>query len=115
MTILHIARAADWDAAVANGSYRVSTLGASLDQVGYIHASENRDQVNRVAEFVYAAETEPLVVLVLDEQAFEDAGIPVRREDGGTGELFPQIYGAIDPSSVTDVRTARFDSGTFTY
>jgi uncharacterized protein (DUF952 family) len=55
------------------------------------------------------------VVLVLDEQAFEDAGIQVRREDGGDGELFPHIYGAIDPSWATDIRPARFDSGVFAY
>ena len=115
MTILHIALASDWDAAVAVGSYRLSTLGASLDQIGYIHASENRDQVTRVADLVYAAETAPLVVVRLDEQAIERAGVQVRREDGGTGELFPHIYGEIDPSWATDVRPARFESGAFAY
>jgi uncharacterized protein (DUF952 family) len=115
MSILHIALLSDWDAAVTAGTYRVSTLGASLDEVGFIHASENRDQVSRVAQFVYADETEPLVVLVLDEHEIEAAGVAVRREDGGDGELFPHIYGAIDPAWVTDVRPASFNGGAFVF
>lgn len=39
MEILHLAHRADWDEALVSGQYRTSTRGASLDDVGFIHAS----------------------------------------------------------------------------
>jgi uncharacterized protein (DUF952 family) len=35
----------------------------------------------------------------------------VVEEDGGTGELFPHVYGPIDPAWVVDVLPAGFDEG----
>ena len=114
MTILHIARRADWDEALRSGSYRVSTLGATLDRVGFIHGSFP-DQVAQVAEFLYADEDDELCVLVLDEDAIRAAGTEVRLEDGGDGTLYPHVYGPIDPAWVVDVRAAGFDeAGRFT-
>jgi uncharacterized protein (DUF952 family) len=109
MTILHIAHADDWAAAVAAGEYRHSTRGATIDEVGYIHASRG-PQVRVVATFVYADDPEELAVLVIDEE-----GLDVRDEDGGEGELFPHVYEAIPVASVTEVRPARFVDGIFTY
>jgi uncharacterized protein (DUF952 family) len=37
--IFHIAMKQDWDAALAAGDYRVSTLGRTLAKVGFIHCS----------------------------------------------------------------------------
>ena len=68
MTILHIARRADWDDALRSGSYRVSTLGATIDRVGFVHGSFP-DQVAQVAELLYADTDDELCVLVLDEHA----------------------------------------------
>ena len=39
MAIFHVATRAEWEAADAVGSYQMSTKGATLDQVGFIHAS----------------------------------------------------------------------------
>lgn len=115
MRILHIARRADWDDAVRVGAYRVSTRGASLEQVGFIHASLP-EQVADVAGFLYRDADDELCVLVMDEDAIRSAGTDVRREDGGDGALYPHVYGPIDPAWVTEVRPARFDeSGRFTY
>lgn len=108
MRILHLASRADWDAALESGSYRVSTRGRSLDDVGFIHAS-GADQLSAVAEFVYADCDDPLVVLVMDDDALRSSGRPVRYEDGGDGELYPHIYGPIRPTDVTDVVPAGFD------
>lgn len=109
MKILHLAAKGDWDAAVANGSYRCSTRGASLDQVGFIHASAP-DQLGAVAEFVYADYEGPLVVLVMDDDAIRATGTAVRYEDGGDGEMYPPIYGPVMVSDVTEILPAGFDS-----
>jgi uncharacterized protein (DUF952 family) len=37
--IFHIALATDWEQAVAAGEYRVSTLGRSLEEEGFLHMS----------------------------------------------------------------------------
>jgi glutathione S-transferase len=50
--IFHIAEAAKWNEALAEGDYRQSTLGYTLDQAGFIHCSR-RDQVEVVANGVY--------------------------------------------------------------
>jgi uncharacterized protein (DUF952 family) len=108
MTIYHLARVADWDAAAESGEYRVSTLDRSLEEVGYIHASRS-DQVSGVAELYYRDEPGDLVVLEIDER-----GLDVREEDGGAGELYPHVYGPIPVASVTRVTAAWFeDDGGF--
>ena len=110
MQIFHLAFASDWEAAVTAGSYRVSTRGASLDEVGFIHCSL-AEQLPRVAAFVYADVDEPLVVLTLDTEELEAGGTVVIFEDGGAGEDFPHVYAAIDPSWVEEVRPARMVDG----
>ncbi len=106
MTIFHIAHAADWDAALTAGEYRVSTRGLGLDEVGFIHAS-TAAQVARVAGQFYRDDPEPLVVLALDESFID---VPVRWEDGGNGDLFPHLYGPIRRGFVTAVVPASFEA-----
>jgi uncharacterized protein (DUF952 family) len=103
MSIFHVARHADWHAAIVAGEYRVSTLDGSLDTVGFIHASESH-QVAGVIERFYRGQQD-LVILVIDESAVTSAGTEVRREDSGNGELFPHIYGPLLPEWVVRVRT----------
>ena len=106
MEILHLAHRADWDEALVTGEYRTSTRGASLDDVGFIHAS-TRAQLPGVARVVHAGDTEELCVLVLDSSAIEAAGTEVRLEDGGDGQLFPHVFGPIRPEWVRDVLPAQ--------
>jgi len=108
MAIFHVTTRAEWEAAHAVGSYRMSTKGAALDEVGFIHAS-SAEQLPRVASFLYAGTDEPLVVLELDDDGIRDSGIQIRWEDGGHGELFPHIYGAVDTAGVLGVHPAAFD------
>ena len=115
MEILHLALADDWDRALATGEYRVSTRGLSLEEVGFIHASTSA-QLPTVASAIYAGRSERLLVLVMDIDALRSAGIQVRYEDGGDGELFPHIYGALRPDLVQRTLPAQFDeTGAFGY
>ncbi|KQR08687.1 hypothetical protein ASF78_20395 [Cellulomonas sp. Leaf334] len=100
-----MAHRTDWDEALVTGEYRTSTRGASLDDVGFIHASR-REQLPAVARFVHAGDTEELCVLVLDSETIEAAGTDVRLEDGGDGQLFPHVFGPIRPEWVHDVLPA---------
>ena len=109
MEIWHLAHRDHWERAVEVGAYRVSTRGASLEQVGFIHASLP-EQLQAVAEFIHADDPAELCVLILDADRIRDSGTEVKFEDGGTGEHYPHIYGAIDPSWVIDVLPAGFDA-----
>lgn len=110
MEIWHLTRREDWDRAVETGGYRVSTRGATLDEVGFVHGSLPH-QLAAVAEFVFADEPADLCVLVIDGAAARAAGTRVELEDGGGGERYPHVYGPIDPAWVLEVRAAWFDAG----
>ncbi|WP_062076748.1 DUF952 domain-containing protein [Demequina globuliformis] len=114
MAIYHLALVRDWEAAVAAGEYRVSTLGRSFDEVGFIHAG-HAHQVAGVAEAFYAGVTEPLCVLTVDVETALASGAELIEEDGGEGQLYPHIYAAIDPAWVTEVRPAGFERGRFVW
>jgi uncharacterized protein (DUF952 family) len=99
--VFHIALASDWDAARLEGEYRVSTLGLSLDDVGFIHASASREQVLGVATSFYGDVTDPLVLLTIGVDA---VGSEVRDEFVGDGpEPFPHVYGPIPVGAVVAV------------
>ncbi|NTV39839.1 MAG: DUF952 domain-containing protein, partial [Demequinaceae bacterium] len=100
----------DWTAAVAAGSYRVSTRGLSLDEVGFIHCS-TPEQVAKVAALFYSDVTEPLRLLAIDADAVRASGTRVVFEEGGNGEMFPHIYGPIDPAWVREATPARIVKG----
>jgi uncharacterized protein (DUF952 family) len=102
MLIHHIATAADWAEAQERGEYTTSTLGRTLAEEGYIHASR-ADQVDGVFSRFYADSTEPLVLLSIDTDLL---GVPVVEEPPApdVAETFPHIYGAIPVAAVVDVR-----------
>lgn len=106
MHIFHIALTRDWEAAQRAGEYRVSTRGASLEEVGFIHGSR-RDQVERIGSFLYATVCEPVIVLQIDSHR---VSVPVRLEnlEGGC-ELFPHIYGPLEIDAVVATIPARVD------
>lgn len=90
------------------GEYRVSTLGVTFCEIGFIHAS-TCSQLGQVARRFYSAHPFPLVVLEMDDDLLRATGIDVRFEDGGDGELYPHIYGAITPDLVVAVLPAAVD------
>jgi uncharacterized protein (DUF952 family) len=96
--LFHLALASDWELAEKAGEYRVSTLGLTLEEEGFIHASADMDQANGVAGRFYRDVTEPLLLLAIDESLL---GCPVRFEvPEGTTEAFPHIYGPIPTTAV---------------
>ena len=99
--IFHLALVSDWDAAVAAGDYRVSSLGVTLEQEGFIHASR-ADQWEGVKERYYGGVTEPLVLLVIDPAKL--TAPLVVEEVPGSGETFPHIYGPLNLDAVVDLR-----------
>jgi uncharacterized protein (DUF952 family) len=108
--IFHIAFEREWNAAKRGGIYRVSTRGADLDEVGFIHASfEN--QIARVGEVLYEDARESLVVLTIDPDLL-DAPVVVENLEGGD-ELFPHIYGPLPTSAVIAVHHATMIHGRF--
>jgi glutathione S-transferase len=97
-SIFHIARQGDWAAAEAQGTYRMSTLGLTLDDVGFIHCSYAH-QVDGVARALYR-DVRDLVLLTIDTDAVEP---DIRVERGGGSERFPHIYGTLAVDAVVAV------------
>ncbi len=97
----HLALHSDWQDALAAGSYRGSTLGAALEDVGFVHCSF-ADQVAGVLDAIYAGVGERLLVLTIDRDRLAP---PVLVEPvPGTGQSFPHVYGPIGVSAVTCVQ-----------
>jgi uncharacterized protein (DUF952 family) len=95
--IFHLALASEWEEARRSGSYTTSTLGRTLAEEGFIHASR-ADQWPGVRERFYADVTEPLLLLVIDTARL---GVPVVAEPvPGSSETFPHIYGPLPVTAV---------------
>lgn len=89
--IFHIAREDDWVAAQSERLYRVSTLGRTLEEEGFIHCAL-RHQVERIANAFYR-DVPRLVLLVIEPERI-DSEIRYENLEGGS-ELFPHIYGPL--------------------
>jgi len=99
-TLFHIARRRDWDEAQRDGAYRISTLGRTLEQQGYIHLSFP-GQVKRVAEAFYGGVDDELVLLSIDPAKLV---APVATEPSpGSAEEFPHLYGELPIDAVRRV------------
>ncbi|GAB1818501.1 DUF952 domain-containing protein [Herbidospora sp. RD11066] len=99
--IFHLALASDWAHAQKDGEYRISTLGRTLDEEGFIHASRDLAQARTVAARFYSEVTEPLLLLHIDESKLS---VPVVLESPeGTAEQFPHIYGPLPVPAVAAV------------
>ncbi len=90
MKVFHIVNAAEWQRAVAAGSYRP----ASVELEGFIHFSY-RDQVAATANRYYR-DADGLIVVAVDLTGVPDE---VRIEPSpATGENFPHLYGSLPTS-----------------
>jgi uncharacterized protein (DUF952 family) len=97
--IFHIATAADWRRTLGTGTYTTSTVGRTLDEEGFIHASR-RDQVQGVFDRYYTGLGEDLVLLTIDPARL--SGAEVRVEAVGD-DTYPHVYGPINRAAVIDV------------
>ena len=97
--IYHIALRSDWHQAKAEGEYRVSTRGRTLDEEGFIHAS-TAEQVALVGNLFYA-DADDLVLLVIDAERLtarlQFDPVP------GADQPFPHIYGPLNVDAVVEV------------
>ena len=95
--IFHLALPDDWAAAFADGEYRVSTRGMTLDDVGFIHCS-TREQIEDTANRFYG-DLDQLVVLTIDPKLVPS---PIVHEPPAPGVdvLFPHIYGPLPVPAV---------------
>ncbi|WP_109507620.1 DUF952 domain-containing protein [Nocardioides speluncae] len=100
MRIFHIALESDWQAAQEDGRYAVSTLGRTLAEEGFIHASR-ADQWQTVRKNFYADVEEPLVLLVIDTERLDAPVVEEPAVPGGE-ETFPHIYGVIEVDAVVN-------------
>jgi uncharacterized protein (DUF952 family) len=98
--IFHLALASDWAAAKQSGDYRISTLGRSLEQEGFIHASRE-DQWRETRRRFYADVPEELVLLEIDP-ALLTSELRVE-EVPEAGDSFPHIYGPLNLDAVVAV------------
>lgn len=111
MLIFHIAERSRWEAAKLAGSYAQSTLGQTLEEVGFLHAARE-DQWQAVLERHYSDVRAPLVLLVIDTDKLTSPW----REDpvviDGSDDTFPHIHGPLNPGAVIEARpVARATSG----
>lgn len=103
MQIHHIATVADWRAAQRDRTYATSTYGRSLQEEGFIHAAR-RDQVRAVFERYYGDVGEPLVLLTIETERLDGAGVEWREEQVGD-QTYPHIYGALPLAAVVRATT----------
>jgi uncharacterized protein (DUF952 family) len=96
--IFHLAFRSDWEAGVADGEYRAP----SLVEEGFIHASGDEDQMLRVAARLFSGRPD-LLALEVDTSRLPE-GSAVIREPARSGEVYPHIYGPINPDAVVRVR-----------
>ena len=94
--IYHLIRSESWEAAKSAGSVEPESLVSE----GFIHCSENEDQVLAVAHRLYAG-IAGMLVLELDTNLLDS---PVKREAGSSGEMYPHIYGPLNVSAVVEAR-----------
>ncbi|SMQ75196.1 Uncharacterized conserved protein, DUF952 family [Plantibacter sp. VKM Ac-1784] len=74
--ILHVAIVDDWEASRPFGEYEVSTRAVPFVDAGFVHAT-SADRLPEVLERVYGSLQLPLVLIVLDVEELQAAGIEV--------------------------------------
>jgi uncharacterized protein (DUF952 family) len=99
--IYHIATRADWERARRSGEYTTSTVGRTLAEEGFIHAS-GPGQVTGVANRYYRGLRDELLLLVIDPERVLSE---IRYEDvPGAAAPYPHIYGPLNADAVVAVR-----------
>jgi glutathione S-transferase len=94
--LYHLALAPEWHAARGQGVYRRSTIGRSLEEVGFIHASDAH-QLEATFRCFYAEAGEVLLLTIDPERLTA----PVHWEPSPeSGERFPHIHGPLPLEAV---------------
>lgn len=99
--LYHLALTREWQEALAAGVYRRSTRGQTLEQVGFIHASEAHQIAATHQRFYADAGAGAVKLLTIDPDRLT---APLRREAAEPGgERFPHLYGPLTIDAVLQV------------
>ena len=94
--IYHMCRADEWAAAIKSGTYR----GSSHDLAdGFIHFSTAAQIVESARK--HRAGQEGLLLIAVDAERLSGR---VKWEPSRGGDLFPHLYGPLDPAETASVR-----------
>ena len=94
--IYHMCRADEWAEAVVAGAYH----GSSQDRAdGFIHFSTATQIVESARR--HRAGQDGLLLVAVDAARLRDR---LRWENSRSGDLFPHLYGALDPAESASVR-----------
>jgi uncharacterized protein (DUF952 family) len=97
--LYHLALAANWEAALSAGEYRISSIDRTLEEEGFIHCSF-ASQVQGTADRFYRGRDDVLLLEIdpalLDVEVRVEAAKPDARG-------FPHIYGPLRTDAVTVV------------
>ncbi len=94
-TIYHLTTQAEWEASRETPEHRAE----SLVEEGFIHCSQDQDQMLRVANRLFIGQPN-LIALIVDTDLLSS---PLKREPSRSGEIYPHIYGPLNTSAVTGV------------
>jgi glutathione S-transferase len=98
--LYHLALRPEWQAARADGVYRRSTRGRSLEEVGFIHLSSAHQVPATASRFYADLPAAEVLLLTIDPQLLAAAGLEVRFELADGGEPFPHLYGPLPLEAV---------------
>ena len=105
-TILHLIDQASWESAKPTPEHRAESLATE----GFIHCSQDINQMLKVANRLYSGRTD-LLALEVDSERLTS---PVKREASRSGEIYPHIYGPLNTDAVIKVWSVPMDvDGTF--
>jgi len=93
--ILHITAYTAWEAAKADGEYRIE----SLESEGFIHCSQPEQVVETAARY-YRGQT-GLVLLLIDPERIK---VEYKVEQAKNGQFYPHIYGPLNIDAVIGVK-----------
>jgi len=99
----HIALVDDWQTALADGVYAMSTRGATLDEVGFIHCARP-DQITGVLNRYYR-DVDEVMLLDIDVDGLDIRDEPVELDTGI--DHFPHLFGRLPESAVIAARKLR--------
>ncbi len=96
----HIALVDDWQTALADGVYAMSTRGATLDEVGFIHCARP-DQITGVLNRYYR-DVDEVMLLDIDVDGLDIRDEPVTLDTGV--DHFPHLFGPLPIAAVIGAR-----------
>lgn len=99
----HLVPDADFSAPDMSADY----TPRAFERDGFIHCTNDRDEMARVANRFYKADPRPHLYLCIDKQR---VNAPIRYEDGDPTKEYPHIYGPLNRDAIIAVAPAGRDA-----